>query len=195
MERVRTPGDESVSLCAFSLADADGCSGVAASSHGGVGGGAGTGVGTGASRVSSVPSIVCCWSYFLHFALLHAHRMLMASALDLLRLWLIQACLGIPLLQGAFMSSRSAGTLRSSAYLYYVYPAMPWSEALVTRATSENGPVEEMQPSVFLAVVQGLSQGCLLLAREHVPLRQCLNHNNNLFRMSSEAGCKLGILV
>ena len=70
MERVRTPGEESVSLCAFSLAEVDGCSGVAASSCDGVGVGAGTGVGAGASRRASVPSIVCCWSYFLHFALL-----------------------------------------------------------------------------------------------------------------------------
>lgn len=75
MERVRTPGEASESLCAFSLAEVDGCSGVAASSFDGVGGGAGTGVGAGASRRSNVPSIVCCWSYFLHLALLRAHNM------------------------------------------------------------------------------------------------------------------------
>lgn len=33
------------------------------------GGGAGTGVGAGASSAASVPSIVSCWSYFLHLAL------------------------------------------------------------------------------------------------------------------------------
>lgn len=69
MERVQTPGEALLSLCAFSLAEADGCSGVATSSDAGVGGGADTGVGAGASNRSSVPSIVCCWSYFLHFAL------------------------------------------------------------------------------------------------------------------------------
>lgn len=71
MERVRTPGDKSVSLCALSLAEFDGCSGVEVSSEGAAGAGTGTGVGAGASRVSSVVSIVGCWSYFLHFALHH----------------------------------------------------------------------------------------------------------------------------
>jgi hypothetical protein len=75
MERVRTPGEASESLCAFSLAEVDGCSGVAASSFDGVGGGAGTGVGAGASRRSNVPSIVCCWSYILHFALLQQYAL------------------------------------------------------------------------------------------------------------------------
>ena len=74
MERVRTPGDRSVSLCALSLAEFDGCSGVEVSSAGATGAGTATGVGAGASRVSSVVSIVGCWSYFLHFALHHDMR-------------------------------------------------------------------------------------------------------------------------